>query len=329
MRMTHYRELENVRFNDELVPFDIAIKQAWLDKIEPGLLEAVQRDYEDLVKLRLWPAFRAVAEDPIKFDTIKPLYMATAGAPCSTKSTVLDHVLASMEDPRYAAMVLADPDRYTMEYMNHSYRPLLSAGEKARLGVEEASKIAYDRARPGSNVIANLLLNEAFDNRFSIAHGTTLTSPFIGGLLHKLGEAGYERKLLLCWGPDQMRLDAARHRIEKEAHYQVTPDDFVEKGKLFPQRMEDYFTHGDHLVLYWKADLETPSAAVAEYHNGSLKVHDPKGYGHYVSAYEQAIEALAKDGVALKDWSDLEDIYTSRHAPQREPSPRKALQFKL
>lgn len=292
------------RFKDELIPFETAIQKAWIDKCEPGLLPHVIKDHGAITAMR----FPRPSRMP---DPRQRLYVATAGGPCSGKSTILDNELAGLSDPRYSNIVIVDPDRYVMEYMNFTYRPLLSAGEKARLGAEEAAKVAYDRARPGSNIIANLMLNEAFASRHHIAHGTTMTGPFIGGLLSKLGAAGYERRLILCGMDDQNRIEAGRRRIMLEAHYQVDPSDFVEKGKLFPQRMADYFTHGDHVVLMWKETVDAPAVKAAEYKNGMRVIHDEAAFDAFTADYERRRVSL---GATLQTWNALESIYGARFA---------------
>lgn len=304
---------DDIRFSDELVPFDAAIKQAWIDKCPPELLPKVEADYKAISDMHMsavsWPG----KDEP-------KLYIATAGSPCSGKSTELDLELESGADPRYDGVLKVDPDRYTMEYMNHTYRPLLSAGEKAKYGAEDAARRAYDLARPGSNIISNLLLNEGFQRRLHIAHGTTMTSPFVGGLLEKLGKAGYERRLLLCYGEDDMRVDAGQKRIEKEAHYQVDPSDFVEKGKLFPQRMTDYFVHADHLILMWKGDVEQRATRAAEYRDGQCIVKDQDAFDAFVNRYEAQRFELSHEGITIPSWSDVEDIYYSRSVKPGAPS---------
>jgi hypothetical protein len=59
------------------------------------------------------------------------------------------------------------------------------------------------------------MFNQAFDDGYHIAHGTTMTSPFIGGMLDNLGKEGYYRRLLLCSSPLETREAAGTKRIEK------------------------------------------------------------------------------------------------------------------
>ena len=302
------------RFTREVVPFGAVIED-WMKKCEKELLvPGVARDYARVRDHVFADKFPAASGE-------KPLYIATAGGPCSGKSTELDFELASGRDKRYAQAVLIDPDRYTMPYM-FVYQDLLSAGTKANLGAAEAAKVAYDRARPGSNIIASLNLNEATSKMYSVAHGTTGTAPTFGPVtLKKLGDMGYERKLLLVAAPDDVRTQAGQKRIEKEAHYQVDPTDFVEKGKAFPQRHADYFTHGDHVVLLWKPELEKPAVRAAEYKDGQRHTLDQAAFDSYVAKYSNDSAALLDKGIILPAWAQLEQTYCDRFNPTRNPVP--------
>lgn len=302
-------KIEFPRFKKEIVPFDIAIQKPWIQSCEPDLLPAVAKDLRDISAIRIYENTPAMPRE-------KKLYIATAGGPCSGKSTELDLELSNREtDYRYNNIVIIDPDRYTMDYMNHTYRPMLSAGKKAELGAEEAARQAYERARPGSNIIANVMFNQAFDGGYHIAHGTTMTSPFIGGMLDNLGKEGYYRRLLLCSSPLETREAAGTKRIEKESHYQVNPDDFKDKRWLYPQRMADYFTHGDHLKLLWKPDVEQTATLAAEFKDGKKIIHNPDAFIAFVAHYEadrHVLEVMEKP-VNLPAWDKIESLYLNRH----------------
>lgn len=320
------------RFRKEIVPFEVAIAKPWIANCEPDLLPRVQKDHVSISRLLFDGKVPATSRE-------KKLYVATAGSPCSGKSSELDRELANPEtDYRYGNIVMVDPDRYAMEYMNYTYRPMLSAGEKARLGAEEAGKVAYNRSRPGSNIVSNLVYNQAFDGGYHIAHGTTMTSPFIGGMLQKLGEEGYYRRLLLCYAPDDVRVEAGNKRINKEAHYQVDPSDFINKGLMFPQRMGDYFTHGDHLKLLWKPELEKNAVLAAEYIDGKKIIRNQAAYDAFTVQYQKAATtnpdpnsvSIACDWQApetqyLPRWEEIEQKYFNRNwapkAANTNPKP--------
>lgn len=288
----------------EPVPFDGAI-EPWFQKCEPALMDAVGKDYA---------AIRDQAFDGARVATNKekPLYLGTAGSPCSGKSTELDLEIEGGKDPRYSGIVMVDPDRYAMDYMNYTYRPLLSAGSKARLGFAQAAKQAYDRARPGSNIIANLILNEAVDRGYHVAHGSTLTSPFSGNLLQSIADAGYERHLMVVYADTATRVEAGKKRADAEAHYQVDTSDFEEKAGLFPQRMADYFRHGDLVTLFFKADVNDRAVPAARFKKGKRVVLNKQAFAAFTTQYEIDRAKLMQKGTELPGFGDVQGIYEKR-----------------
>jgi len=295
------------RFEREIVPYHVI--ESWVKQCDVALLPSVMRDYVRVREELFLDKLPAIASE-------KKLWLSTAGGPCSGKSTELDYVLASGEDPRYANSVIIDPDRYTMSYM-FTYHNLLSAGAKAVLGAEQAAKTAYDRARPGSNIISNTNQNEAFNGGYHVAHGTTLTAPepVIRSVFRQLGEAGYERRLLLCYASDKVRIAAGGKRVSAEAHYQVDPSDFAVKGENFPQRHPVYFEQGDDIRLIWKHSVEERGVFAAQYVNGARIIKNQQAYDAYISQYNQAKLSLAERSITIPQWDAVESKYTSRFAP--------------
>lgn len=306
-------KLTNIRFDNEVVPFDVAIKGAWIDKCDPALLPAVEKDYDAIRAMHFGNAVPAA-------DGEQKLYVATAGSPCSGKSTELDFLLEETDDPRIQTAVLVDPDRFVMEFMNYTYRPLMGAGEIAKRGFVEAAKNGYETARPGSNIISNLLFNEAFDAGYHIVHGTTMTSPFVGGMLDTLAANGYQRRLYLCYSEEEVRADAGCKRLEQEglAHGHPDHEDFAAKGKLFPQRMAEYFKHGDELVLMWKDDVAQRAVRAAEYTDGRLHIVDERAFTAFKDRYDaQRATLAAEDQITLPAWDEMEATYAARFAPDQ------------
>lgn len=289
---------EDRRPQNEVVPFDIVIAD-WIKKCAPEFERAVMKDYKIIGDLRF---------DSKTPEEGRPLYTATAAPPCSRKSTIMDLFAKTAADPRVANSVIIDPDRYVMDQMVHTWHPLKTAGEIAERGYGEALQRAYDLARPGSNIISNTLMNTAFDGRFNILHGTTMTSPFIGGMLKTLGDAGYERQLLLCFASNAMRLEMAKERTDNQGHFQNTEADFLEKGIAFPQRMMDYFTHGDNLPMFWTDDLVSLPTMAAEYTAaGTLEVYNQADFNAILAKYEQD-----RQQADLPKWSACEDAFRQR-----------------
>lgn len=290
--------LNSFRRDDDVIPFDAATKP-WIDKCEPELLPLVKKDLKAIMDL----AFDPDVLRPVGVGET-PFYIASAGPPCVAKSTELDRALCE-----YSNFVIGDPDRYVMEYMNYTYRPLMSAGMKAEYGHEAAAKRAYELARPGSNIIANLTINRALRERYNLAHGTTMTGPASEGLLRAIGERGYKRILMLCWAEEATREDMRRCRIDREAHYQVTDEDFVQKGLAFPQRMAAYFKQGDVIGIKWKDSVEGFAHLAAVYDAGKIKVFDSGAFEAFKNKYNADRFALVQQGKELPSWQDMEQSY--------------------
>lgn len=311
--MYNFRDVD---FDNELVPESVT--KAWIDQSPPALEKSVCYDYQSLYHLRFDQTRVPAANE-------RKLYLATAGAPCTGKSTELDLELARQFDPRYDNAVLIDPDRWVMEYMTHTFRPMMSAGNIADRGVRDNARHAYAQCRPGANIIANLLLNEAFDDGRHIVHGTTLTDDYTGEMLKTLGDAGYERRLMICACEEAVREDASHRREEEEGVYQVTQGDFREKARLAALRMADYFAHGDNLLLMWKDDVATRATLAAEYVDGTMYVHDEESFAAFKNKYAADRAEFAREKVYLPDWDSLEFAYMNRTewlAMTHDPLPK-------
>ena len=153
---------------------------------------------------------------------------------------------------------------------------------------------AYNYWRAGSNYIAQTLLNEAVDGKFNIAHGTTSTAPVVEKLYQTLKKKGYTIHLVLCYAPHDARGRAIEHRVKTQANYQSTPEDAIQKGKMFVERFPLYFKHADTLRLYWTCDFTTGSKEVARIEKGRLIIKDEGGYALFIDQY-------AKDRAASEE----------------------------
>ena len=277
-------KLANIRFAKEIIPFEDVIAPL-IEECEEELHGSVLKDYQQIREQFLSDSM------PVRKGEQK-LYLATAKPPAAGGSTELDLEIeegmnpeSTNYDARYTELVMADPDRYGLEYMNYTYRPMLSAGIQAKLGYKEAKIESYNRSRPGSNIIASSIINEGVTTGRHIAHGTTMTGGGSEGLLRQLGEEDYERRLMVVFTPEQMRIAAADKRANKEANYQVDPSDFSEKGKKFFERIPVYFEHGDHLKLYWKDNVEKRAILAAELKGGEFIAHDIPAVRQLVTQY--------------------------------------------
>lgn len=241
----------------------------------------------------------------------KPLYLATAGGPGARKTTILERFLKS----KYPSsnIVYLDPDPRTLKYMVHTYYQSLSALNIAeQQNYSTVIKNAYNKWRYASTYIASTLLEEAFSNKRDIAFGTTSTGEHIPKFLDKVKNAGYEIVLLLCSAEDNFKKQAIQYRNEEQRFYQSSPEDIVNKGKFFPQRMRAYFTYADTLYLFWNDDLFSREKLAAILNKGNLQVVDNEALTHFINKFEADRDSLMKEGKNIPSWSELLSLYQSR-----------------
>ena len=204
--------------------------------------------------------------EAITFDTAKPnnesdmpVYLATAGGPGAAKTTTLEAFLKENQLEHY---VYADPDQVALKNMNFTYRKSLTNFEFAIANSNHATlKHAYDKWRGASNYICHEILQTVFGNndgagpRYSVAHGTTSTSPHIASLHQKIKALGYRIVLLLCYSQDGTRKQAIERREKEQAFVQADPSDVINKGIEFPKRFDIYFKYANEIHFYWNEEL--------------------------------------------------------------------------
>jgi predicted ABC-type ATPase len=234
------------------------------------------------------------------------IYLATAGAPCAGKSTVLEQMMHF--DGRYRKLVKVDPDRWAMlfmlyTYVNYMMSPRMIASAK---NYQDAQIKAYDVCRPASNIISLEIMNDAIENGYSVAHGTTLTSPHIAGLLQSLKNQGYEVHLLVCMASDETRASAANHRCTAQGYYQSTPEDVREKGILLPQRMQTYFEYADELGFFWRKGANENATLAAQIKGQKFEIVDHEAYQALVNYHDTSKTS------EIKTFSELLDLRFSQ-----------------
>ena len=245
--------------------------------------ESIEEDRENITRL----CFRH--QKPAEG---RPVYVATAGAPGASKSTILETWLRTHPD-----FVYADPDPRALRLMTHTYLQSLTYYDisQASYDISQASpyqellQSAYDKWRPASNYIACTILNSAFEKGFNIAHGTTSTAREVSGLYERLKKKGYKIILLLCGSTDQNRLNAGRHRAQTRFFIQSSDADVINKGKMFPERFPVYFHYADEIHFYWTEDFQKGSVEAASFDKtNGLRIENQQAYESFVSNYEQA-----------------------------------------
>ncbi len=275
-----------------MIPWSVT--QRWIDTSSPSQTNAAVEDLGDIARLNVGGKQPALPNE-------KPLYLATAGAPLTGKSTLLAKELAGQEDQRYHQAVTIDPDEYTIPYMKHT---------RALLPDTATNEDAYHFMRPGSNMIANTLFNKAVEGRHHIAHGTTLTSPHTERNLMNLGEAGYEKRLLLCDAPQAAREDMKAYR-ESTGDHHATQKDFIDKDIGFAKNMGAYFTQGDDVRVFWKAERKADAVLAASYKDGVKTVHNPEALQSFVARYNEKRQQNPKE--KLPSWDELERMNQLSH----------------
>lgn len=225
-----------------------------------------------------------------------PFYLATAGAPGSRKTTILEKFIS--DHPAYQGGVYLDPDPRTLRFMAHTYyAQSLTPFVISQTGdYNQVIKNAYDKWRAGSNYIVLSLFEEAVAAGRSVIYGTTSTGAHIPNFFAKLKENGYQIVLLLCSCPDNLRYEAVDYRNQVIRFYQSSPEDAVSKGKFFPQRMGAYFAYADLMYFYWSDDLFSPERLAAVWQNGRMEIHDDEAMQRFVDKYESDRAALAAEG---------------------------------
>ncbi len=268
---------------------------------EQPFLDNLMKNYSPLEKDLIQEDLRNISELVLRnMNTpkeLKPIYLATAGAPGAHKSTILETLMH--KEPRFKDLAYIDPDTRGLRFMiNTYYSQSMNYYEIANAkSFQAAQQRAYDYWRDASNFIANTLLEKASISRFNIGHGTTLTSDKVAIFLHKIKSNGYSPTIVLCHAPDNIRVQAVAHRAKVQGFYQSSPEDVREKAKLFLQRIPLYFDFADEMLIYWTDRLFHPVHA-ASIRSGKLKVVDTK-------AYEGFTRYLNKQHNSPNYWQDL------------------------
>lgn len=268
-----------------------------------SLLEIYTDKDQQLIKKDLG-VVRSVCFDNKSPEKIKK-YIATAGGPGARKSTTLEFFM--QKNKSSDSFVYLDPDQRALKFMAHTYiaQGLSSLTASMAADYLDVIKNAYNKWRSGSNYIAQTLLNEAIDGGYSIAFGTTSTGAHVGGLFEQLKKQGYEITLLLCGATDATRVDAIRHRNTMQRFYQSSPEDAVNKGIAFAERMETYFQSVDVLELFWSEKKDSPITHAATIHNKQITLHDSAAYNSFVNQHNAYVATLSKEGKTIKEWDAL------------------------
>jgi len=246
----------------------------------------------------------------------KPLYIATAGAPGSRKTTILERFINTYALTSYITYL--DPDQRGLKFMPHTYysQSLSAYIVSKNKNYLQASQNAYEKWRGASNFITLTLLEEAFAKRQNIAHGTTSTGGHISSFLSEVKKAGYETILLLCSAEEDFRVNAIEYRNNEQKFYQSSPEDAINKRKIFPSKMETYFSKADSLYIFWSDELFQQERLGAILSKGELKVIDANALNSFVLQFEKDRKDLSEEGQNILSWNELVDLYQKRFNEQ-------------
>lgn len=232
-------------------------------------------------------------------NTETPFFLATAGAPGSRKTTILERFIAS--HPEVQGGVYLDSDTRTLKYMGHTYyarslSPFVIAQSDDYMQV---IRNAYNKWHYAADYIMVNLFEEAVASGRSITFGVTSTGAQVPRFLAKMKKAGYKIILLVCSCSDELRREAIEYRNNVVRFYQSSPEDALAKGKLFPQRIWAYFAYADVLYFYWSDELFAPERLAAIWRNGELDILDPEAMQRFIDKYEADRAVLAQEGQTI------------------------------
>jgi predicted ABC-type ATPase len=212
----------------------------------------------------------------------QPVYIATAGGPGSSKSTILEAYIKSFRN-----LVYVDPDQRSLRFMAHTYLQEFNSYTLSQRSYSEVQKHAYNYWRGASNYIANSLLNTACEDGYSVAHGTTSTGG-VEPLYKGLKKRGYKIVLLLCVTTPENAQNAVVYTAKNNGFYQADPDDVINKGEKFYERFPTYFQYADEIVIYWIEKFSKGFIKAAEFSaKNGLIITDSTAYQKVLKQYEK------------------------------------------
>lgn len=251
-------------------------------------IKLINKDYENIKDL----IFRD--KNPSEF----PIYVATAGAPGSCKSTILENYLSDKQN-----FVYIDPDQRVLKCMINTYLQSCSSYMFSKDSVFNVLNTAYIKWRGASNYIACGILNEAFSLKCNIAHGATSTNMIaIESIYKKLKMNNYKIILLLCYSNDEARINTIYYRLKNQGFIQSTYEDLINKGKFFPECFPIYFKYADEIKLYWTEDFIKGSINAATYTKKlGLLIHDKEALNSFIKKYDKDIKELNINSQSFDD----------------------------
>jgi predicted ABC-type ATPase len=271
-----------------LVPNEIV--DGFLASYSPEEKVAIDKDYKNIRELCLSQADK---------EQKKLIYVATAGGPGASKSTILETYLHN--NPGF---VYVDPDQQALRFMINTYlQEINSYAISKNASYLQLLKDTYGKWRGASNYIANSILNEAYSKNLAIAHGTTSTSKQMGSFYEKLKKRGYKIILFLCASSEKNRLEAIAHREKEQCFIQSTREDLIQKGQMFFENFPIYFKYADEIKFFWIEDFSQSWIEVGSYSRSAGFKKQDKDFEKFKNAYETFSKEHASEH--LPNFNDL------------------------
>lgn len=260
-----------------------AIEPLVPQNIVTNLLQTYSDKEKELIGKDLRNITETCFSDTTPVAETERVYVATAGGPGACKSTILETYLQDKSN-----FVYVDPDPRALKFMMNTYYQSLTYYQISQsASYQTLLADAYNKWRNASNYIANTILNDAYCKGYNIAHGMTATSPVINLFFDKLKQRKYKIVLLLCYAPDQTRIQALEHRAQTHAFVQSSSEDAINKGKMFVERFPVYFKYADEIRMYWTQDFLKGSTHAATYSQETgLVTHDHDTMNKFIAKYE-------------------------------------------
>jgi hypothetical protein len=214
----------------------------------------------------------------------KPIAVITAGAPASGKTTLLHQILdeKAANGKKYAYVC---PDDVCLKRMFNTYQSELANGSQ---------KDMYRKWREGSNAANQIILGNLIFEKYAFYQGSTSTSPLTWKSFQHLKSQGYQIKLLHVTATDEMRAASLAQR--DQVFVQCTDEDFVQKGKMLPERINDTFLrYADKIKFYYRpsADADAELAAIWRNNEGqkTLEIVDTSHYQRIKTLHDASVGA--------------------------------------
>ncbi|MBN2479092.1 MAG: zeta toxin family protein [Parachlamydiales bacterium] len=231
---------------------------------------------EDLKKIFL--DFQILKESTFKNAEKNKIFLVTAGAPNSGKSTILENEIRS-SDTKYAYV---DPDRSCLFNMENTYKQDIFS--KSRTPQE-----AYEHWRDASNFLSNVFLAYGLDKGYAIANGTTMTALASEKVLQSIsGKYNYKVKMVHINCRDDLRIESEKLRRESGV-FQCSDEDLIEKGKMFFDRLPVYLANCPDITFYLRSTYDI-SIKAAEKNEGQLTIFDASAFKAIKTLHDEAKE---------------------------------------